>query len=155
MDLSKTRTLADVYAQLAARVAQSPMSELIVSNGDWHEAQLKEQRLPLRRNLDKVAPNNPVVLVRGGHEYILNSAALRLYKIDEAIPEPAGGRITRYEDGTLNGELIREHRGIVFAVLYQFSASARRDARHVSIPHLAPESHVWPLPFTQDRSLFR
>lgn len=113
VDLSKTRTLAEVYAQLAARVAQSPRSELIVSNSDWHEAQLKEQRLPLRRDLDKVAPNNPVVLVRGGHEYILNSAALRLYKIDEATPEPAGGRITRYDDGTLNGELVDRARGLV------------------------------------------
>ena len=64
VDLSKTRTLAEVYAQLAARVAKSPMGELVVSNGDWHEAQLREQRLPLRRDLDTIAPNNPVVLVR-------------------------------------------------------------------------------------------
>jgi predicted amidohydrolase YtcJ len=113
VDLSKTRSLAEVYSQLAARVAQSPMGELVVSNSDWHEAQLKEQRLPLRRDLDKIAPDNPVVLVRGGHEYILNSSALRLYKIDEATKEPAGGRITRYDDGSLNGELVDTARGLV------------------------------------------
>ena len=67
VDLSRTRTLAEVYTQLASRVAKSPMGELVVSNGDWHKAQLREQRLPLRRNLDTVAPNNPMVLVRGGH----------------------------------------------------------------------------------------
>ena len=89
------------------------MGELVVSNSDWHEAQMKEQRLPLRRDLDKVAPANPVVLVRGGHEYILNSAALRLYNIDETTKEPAGGRITRYEDGSLNGELVDTARGLV------------------------------------------
>ena len=56
---------------------------LILSNSDWHEAQLKEQRLPLRDDLDKIAPQNPVVLVRGGHEYILNSAALTRWGITE------------------------------------------------------------------------
>ena len=113
VDLSQARTLQDVYEQIAERVARSPTGELIVSNSDWHEAQLKDQRLPLRRDLDKIAPGNPVVLVRGGHEYILNSAALRLYGIHEATKEPAGGRITRYDDGSLNGELVDTARGLV------------------------------------------
>src|SRR2546428_4530539 len=56
VDLSATRTLADVLAAVAARVRQSEPGEVVVSNSDWHEAQLKEQRLPLRRDLDKVAP---------------------------------------------------------------------------------------------------
>src|SRR5688572_18684649 len=73
VDLSRARSLADVYAAVAARVQQSEPGEIIVSNSDWHEAQLKEQRLPLRDDLDKVAPQHPVVLVRGGHEFILNS----------------------------------------------------------------------------------
>ena len=77
VDLSRARTLADVYAAISARVKQSKPGDVILSNSDWHEAQLKEQRLPLRDDLDKVAPQNPIVLVRGGHEYILNSAALR------------------------------------------------------------------------------
>jgi predicted amidohydrolase YtcJ len=38
----------------------------------FDEAQLKEQRLPTASELDQVAPMNPVVLIRGGHEYILN-----------------------------------------------------------------------------------
>jgi predicted amidohydrolase YtcJ len=77
-----------------------------MSNSDWHEAQLKEQRLPLRDDLDRVAPDNPVILVRGGHEYILNSAALARSNIDEKTAEPAGGRITKYANGRLNGELV-------------------------------------------------
>src|SRR5687767_15402580 len=68
VDLSRARSLVDVYAALAARVKQSAPDDIILSNSDWHEAQLKEQRLPLRDELDKVAPQNPVVLVRGGHE---------------------------------------------------------------------------------------
>ena len=106
VDLSRARSLAEVEAAIAARVQASEPGDLIVSNSDWHEAQLREQRLPLRDDLDRVAPRNPVVLVRGGHEYILNSAALAHWKIDEQTPEPAGGRITKYANGRLNGELV-------------------------------------------------
>ncbi|MFM8534535.1 MAG: amidohydrolase [Acidimicrobiia bacterium] len=105
VDLSRARTLADVESAIKARVDASKPGDVIVSNSDWHEAQLKEQRLPLRDDLDRVAPNNPVVLVRGGHEYILNSAALTRWGIDEKTTEPDGGRITRYSGGRLNGEL--------------------------------------------------
>jgi predicted amidohydrolase YtcJ len=106
VDLSRARSLADVLAAVAARAKASDPGAIVVSNSDWHEAQLVEQRLPLRDDLDRVAPNNPVVLVRGGHEYILNSAALTRFGIDEKTPEPAGGRISRYPDGRLNGELV-------------------------------------------------
>jgi predicted amidohydrolase YtcJ len=113
VDLSRARSLSDVLEAVRARVQQSNPGDIVVSNRDWHEGQLKEQRLPLRRDLDRVAPNHPVVLVRGGHEYILNSAALARWKIDEKTPEPDGGRISRYEDGSLNGELVDRAKGLV------------------------------------------
>lgn len=113
VDLSRARSLADVIAALQSRVESSKPGDVIVSNSDWHEAQLTEQRLPLRDDLDRVAPQNPVVLVRGGHEYILNSAALANWKIDEKTPEPTGGRITKYDDGRLNGELVDTAKSLV------------------------------------------
>lgn len=113
VDLSRARSMADVNAALQARVQASKPGDVIVSNRDWHEAQLKEQSLPLRDDLDRVAPQNPVVLVRGGHEYILNSAALARWGITETTPEPAGGRITRYADGRLNGELVDTAKSLV------------------------------------------
>src|SRR4029453_6129558 len=48
VDLSRARSLAEVDAALRARIAASKPGDVIVSNSDWHEAQLKEQRLPLR-----------------------------------------------------------------------------------------------------------
>jgi predicted amidohydrolase YtcJ len=113
VDLSRARSLADVDAALRARVQASKPGDVITSNSDWHEAQLKEQRLPLRDDLDRVAPQNPVVLVRGGHEFILNSAALANWKIDEKTAAPSGGRITRYDNGRLNGELVDTARSLV------------------------------------------
>jgi predicted amidohydrolase YtcJ len=113
VDLSRARSMADVLAAIQARVQAAQSGDLIVSNSDWHEAQLKEQALPLRDVLDRVAPRNPVVLVRGGHEYILNSAALARWSITEATPQPAGGRITKYDDGRLNGELVDTAKALV------------------------------------------
>jgi len=113
VDLSRARSLADVAAAISARAKTANLGDVIVSNSDWHEAQLKEQRLPLRDDLDRIAPGHPVILVRGGHEYILNSAALARSTITEKTTEPAGGRITRYADGRLNGELVDTARALV------------------------------------------
>ena len=113
VDLSRARSLDDVAAAVAARVRASKPGEVIVSNSDWHEGQLREKRLPLRDDLDRVAPSNPVVLVRGGHEYVVNTMALRRWEIDERTAEPAGGRITKYPDGRLNGELVDTAKALV------------------------------------------
>ena len=106
IDLSGARTLADLFATVARAAKDAPPGGVIVSNGDWHEAQLKEQRLPTAKELDQFAPVNPVVLVRGGHEYILNSAAFGKWNITRDTPSPAGGEIGKDADGELNGELV-------------------------------------------------
>ena len=113
VDLSRTRTLDEVLNLIAMRVKLAAAGEVVVTNSDWHEAQLKEQRLPYRKDLDKVAPNNPVVVVRGGHEYILNSSALNKWGITRQTPEPAGGRISRDEQGELTGELLDRAKALV------------------------------------------
>src|SRR5438309_543814 len=113
VDLSRTRTIDDVLNAIRKRAATTPAGDVIVTNSDWHEGQLREQRLPYRKDLDRAAPNHPLVVVRGGHEYILNSAALTKWKITAATLEPEGGSIGRYPDGTLNGELVDRAKGLV------------------------------------------
>jgi predicted amidohydrolase YtcJ len=113
VDLSQARSVDDVLQAVAARVKQSKPGDLVVSNSNWHEGQLKEQRFPLRRELDTVAPQNPVVLSRGCCQYILNSAALARWNITKDTPVPNAGRIMRYADGELNGEIINQARQLV------------------------------------------
>src|SRR5207247_751874 len=74
---------------------------------------VREKRLPHRRDLDRIAPDNPVVLVRGGHEFIVNSAATRRWSITRSTPVPPGGEIGHDADGELNGELVDTARGLV------------------------------------------
>ena len=113
VDLSRTRSIADVIEAVAARAAEIPAGEVIRTNSDWHEGQLAEQTLPYRDDLDRATSDHAVVVVRGGHEYILNSVALARWSIDESTPAVSGGRIGRYEDGRLNGELVDRAKNFV------------------------------------------
>ena len=113
VDLSRARSIADVVEAVAARAAEIRAGEVIRTNSDWHEGQLAEQTLPYRDDLDRATSDHAVVVVRGGHEYILNSAALARWSIDESTPAVAGGRIGRYEDGRLNGELVDHAKNFV------------------------------------------
>ena len=113
VDLSRVRSIAELLAAVGARAKSAAPGEVILSNPDWHEAQLREKRLPHRTELDRVAPGNPVVLVRGGHEFILNSAAFAHWSITRETKNPPGGEIGRDPDGGLNGELVDTARGLV------------------------------------------
>ena len=106
VDLSGARTMAEVLGAISARATLTAPGGLVVTNSNWHEGQLAEQRLPLRDDLDGAAPDHAVVVVRGGHEFILNSTALEHFGIGEDAVSPPGGRIGRYDDGRLNGELV-------------------------------------------------
>ncbi len=113
VDLSKVRSIAELLAAVEARTKSTPPGELVVSNADWHEAQLREKRLPHRTELDRAAPRNPVVLVRGGHEFIVNSLAFERWNITRETRNPPGGEIGRDPDGSLNGELVDTARGLI------------------------------------------
>jgi predicted amidohydrolase YtcJ len=113
IDLSHVRSMAELMVTVANAAARAEPGALLVSNQDWHEAQLKEQRLPTARELDKAAPNNPLVLVRGGHSYILNTVALAKFNITRDTPVPAGGQISREADGELSGELFDTAKDLV------------------------------------------
>jgi len=113
IDLSHVRTMAELLTTVANATAGTAPGALLVSNSDWHEAQLKEQRLPTAKELDQAAPNNPVVLVRGGHSYILSNSAFKKYNITKDTPVPAGGQISRGTDGELTGELFDNAKTLV------------------------------------------
>src|SRR5262249_28806719 len=55
VDLSRARSLGGVLAAIGARVKSGRPGDIVVTNSDWHEAQLKEHRLPYRTDLDTVS----------------------------------------------------------------------------------------------------
>jgi predicted amidohydrolase YtcJ len=95
LNLEGTNTLEDFLAKVKARVAQTPRDKWITGRG-WIETFWKPPQFPTRRDLDKIAPDNPVFLTRAdGHAAIVNSAALKIAKIDKNTPNPFGGEILK------------------------------------------------------------
>ena len=106
IDISQARSLADIFAKISDAAKTATPGQILVSNSDWHEAQLKEQRTPTASELEAAAPGIPVVLVRGGHSYFLNKTALAKWNITTSSLVPAGGAIPRDANGDLTGELV-------------------------------------------------
>lgn len=106
-DLVPARSISDIVEAVRAKTDELPQGTLIRTTADWHESQLEELRLPTRWDIDPVSPNHPVVLIRGGHTYILNSKALEYFDIDQDTKAPPGGHIGRDpETGEITGELV-------------------------------------------------
>ncbi|MGY6248677.1 amidohydrolase [Bosea thiooxidans] len=109
-------TLEALLGAIAARAAQSKPGEWILSRG-YDQTKLDTGRHPYREELDRAAPNNPVMLVRAcGHIAICNSEALRLGGIDETSPTPQGGLIEQ-QNGRLTGLLAENARASVQAAI--------------------------------------
>src|SRR5690606_13036878 len=64
VDLSGVRTLDELLAAVSRTAAATPADGIVMSNSDWHEAQLREQRMPTAQELERAAPGKTVVLVR-------------------------------------------------------------------------------------------
>lgn len=104
VDLTGTKTLAEAQARIAAKAKETRAGEWIIGRG-WDHT-IWKQNFPSRADLDKVAPNNPAFFVRvDGHIAWVNSAALRLAKIDKATPNPSGGEVERDASGEATGIL--------------------------------------------------
>jgi predicted amidohydrolase YtcJ len=97
VQLLGAKSVADVQAAIAERVARTEPGKWVMASSSWHESILTEGRMPTRLELDKMAPNNPVFIPRGGHVVTVNSKALALAGINRDTPNPEGGVIVRDE----------------------------------------------------------
>jgi predicted amidohydrolase YtcJ len=114
LNLEGTTSLADFLAKVKARVDQTKPGEWVTGRG-WIETHWKPPVFPTRWDLDKVAPNNPVILGRAdGHGAVANSVALKLAGVDKNTPNPFGGEISKdKQSGEPNGMLLDNAQGLV------------------------------------------
>jgi len=114
LNLEGTSSLDDFLAKVKARVDQAKPGEWVTGRG-WIETHWSPPVFPTRWDLDKVAPNNPVILGRAdGHGSVANSAALNLGGIDKNTPNPFGGEISKdKQSGEPNGMLLDGAQGLV------------------------------------------
>lgn len=90
------------------RERKLPPGRLVLGWG-WNQDRFPHRQMPTLRELDAMAPENPLVLTRVcQHIAAANSAAIALAGLDGTTPDPVGGEIGRDEDGRLNG-IFREN----------------------------------------------
>jgi hypothetical protein len=114
LNLEGINNLGDFLAKVKARVDQAKSGEWVTGRG-WIETFWQPPVFPTRWDLDKVAPDNPVILTRAdGHGAVANSAALRIAGVDKNTPNPFGGEVSKdKQSGEPNGMLLDAAQGLV------------------------------------------
>src|SRR5499427_3625112 len=113
LNLEGITNLQDFLAKVKVWVDKAKPGEWITVRG-WIETFWKPPVFPTRWDLDKISPNNPVILGRAdGHGAVANSAALKLAGIDRNTPNPFGGEISKDKNGEPNGMLLDHAQGLV------------------------------------------
>jgi hypothetical protein len=113
LDLREARTWGEIVAQVARAAKQAKPGEWIVGRG-WHQSKWEHapepnvEGFPLHGSLDKVSPDNPVLLTHAsGHAAFVNAKAMEAAGITRNTPSPRGGEILKDQQGNPTG-LLRE-----------------------------------------------
>jgi len=126
IDLVGTASLKDMIRRLAERVGRSGKGRWILGRG-WDQNDWPETSFPVKAALDRVAANNPVLLVRVcGHAAVANSEALRLAGITAETPDPPGGKIGRNAGGEPTGMLFDDAIRLVTGIVPPLSREEKK-----------------------------
>jgi len=86
LDFADARTLGDVIEQVEQAAPDGGGNEWLLGYS-LSEFNLKENRMPLKEDIDMVCPDRPVMIVHASwHMCSLNSRALRLLDLPEDLP---------------------------------------------------------------------
>jgi hypothetical protein len=84
-----------ITERVADQVAKSKPGQ-IIRGGHWVHEMFIDKKWPSKELIDKVSPNNPVLLSRAdGHSILVNSYVLRISGITKGTKDPFGGEIQR------------------------------------------------------------
>lgn len=126
LNLEGVGSIAELVAIVAAETAGG---DALVYGRGWIETGWPEGRMPTRDDLDPVSGEAIVILERAdGHALVANSAALNAAGIDDATPDPQGGRIERDASGRATGVLIDYAMAAVEALAGAPDAAQKRAA---------------------------
>ena len=95
IELRYTTDPSVITEKVKAQVARSKPGELI-RGGHWEHEMFTTRKWPTKELIDKVSPDNPVVLSRAdGHSILVNTYVLKASGISKNSPDPFGGEIQK------------------------------------------------------------
>ncbi len=106
IDLVGASSEAHIASLVSERVKKSAQGQWIRGRG-WDQNLWQSKRFPSHQVLDKVSPDNPVLLVRvDGHAAWANKKALDFAGISKQTPDTTGGKILRDSEGNPTGVFV-------------------------------------------------
>lgn len=130
-------SIGEILDAISKRAEVTAAGQWIVGAG-YDQNKLAEGRHPTATELDRAAPNHPVMLQHNsGHMMTVNTALLRLARVGD-LPTPSGGEVVLGDDGLPNGLLLEQAQELVSSLYKPHStAEVAESLRLASEAYLA------------------
>lgn len=103
IDLRYIKDANIITEKVKEKVARARAGQLI-RGGRWEHEMFYDKKWPTKELIDKVSPDNPVVLSRAdGHSVLVNSYVLKHSGITKDTPDPPGGEIQKDKKSGIHG----------------------------------------------------
>jgi hypothetical protein len=109
LDFMNAKTWDEIVQMVAQAVEKAKPGEWIIGRG-WHQDKWTArpnpnvEGFPLHQSLDKVSPNNPVILTHAsGHGAFVNQKAMDVSGVTRDTKAPTGGEILKDQNGNPTG----------------------------------------------------
>ncbi|TCP32054.1 hypothetical protein EV207_10126 [Scopulibacillus darangshiensis] len=136
LDLSHVKSSEQMKDRLLERVHETPPGKWVFAEG-WNENNFIDRKIFHRRELDTIAPHNPMMLTRiCRHAVLANSLALAAAGIDENTLDPPGGVIVRDEKGVPTGLLLDQAQFLLDCAVPELSDDELDRICEIALDHL-------------------
>ena len=138
LQLMNVKNWDEIVAMVGEAAKNAKPGEWIIGRG-WHQEKWDKvptpnvEGVPLHASLDKVSPNNPVILRHAsGHAGFANGKALQLAGVTRTTPDPSGGEIVKDKQGNPTGFLRETAQGLVNKALSDALAKQTPEEREAT-----------------------
>jgi predicted amidohydrolase YtcJ len=129
-------SIAAIQAALRERARRTPPGEWIVGYM-YDDTKQEEGRPLLRRDLDEVSRDHPIVVGhRGGHTGVYNSKAFELAGVTAETPDPFGGHF-EHAGGELTGKVAERARAV-----FDVPSTSTREERAAGVARICQEMNA-------------
>lgn len=127
----------EAILELVRQEAEKAAPGQWIQGSGWLDTLWDEPGFPSKEELDAVAPDNPVILIRSdNHMCWVNSKALELAGITEDTPDPQGGKILKTDSGEVLGCLSDTAINLVRSLVPSYTVEQQQQALLLAQDHL-------------------